>query len=334
MNNKEKKWRELARYLAGEMNMQEEVAYRSRIEKNHQRISELKAMEQTWKRYHAGTSGTDRNTGEAWMRLHKRLREDGLLDEVPMDSGRRNLMPLLRVAAVILLAIAIGGPALYFGVVRNHESASIEHQRAAQGVSTVDLPDGSRIYLNEGAEISYPSAFERDRSVTLRGEAFFEVMSDPGNPFMVSSGKVVVSVLGTSFNVKHSGRSEGVEVYVERGRVRMSMARSGQFLNLEPGEVGTVEGSGLTRSVQEDPNYISWKTKDFKFVNVELDRVIRKLEEAYHVEIRAEEGIDLNNLRLTSTYREQSIDAILETIATAFGMAVHKEKNTYYLTRN
>jgi len=97
--------------------------------------------------------------------------------------------------------------------------------------------------------------------------------------------------------------------------------------------MGKTDATRLTRSLQEDPNYISWKTKDFIFVNAELTRVIRKLEESYHVEIRAD-GVELNGLRLTSTYREQSIDAILETIATAFGMAVHKEKDTYYLTIN
>jgi len=333
MKKKAKKWSDLARYLAGEMSMQEEVAYRSRIENNHQDISELKAMEQTWKKYHAGSPGVQRHTREAWNQLQRRLGDDGLLDEPAMAAGKRQLMPLLRVAAIILLVLAIGSPVLYFGIFRNMDNTRVENHIAEKGVNTVDLPDGSRVYLNEGSEISYPPGFTRDRSVMLRGEAFFEVMSDPVNPFTVRSGKVVVSVLGTSFNVKDSDEYAGVEVYVESGKVRMSVENSDQFITLEPGEMGKTDATRLTRSLQEDPNYISWKTKDFIFVNAELTRVIRKLEESYHVEIRAD-GVELNGLRLTSTYREQSIDAILETIATAFGMAVHKEKDTYYLTIN
>ena len=53
---------------------------------------------------------------------------------------------------------------------------------AEKGVRTVDLPDGSRVFLNEGASISYPSAFSNERNIELNGEAFFEVMSDPMNP--------------------------------------------------------------------------------------------------------------------------------------------------------
>ncbi|HER09740.1 MAG TPA: DUF4974 domain-containing protein [Bacteroides sp.] len=333
MNKRANKWSELARYLAGEMDMLEEMEYRKTIENNNQHISDLKAMEETWKHFHAGTPGTERNTGEAWSRLQKKLREDGLLGKNPVGPPDRQITPFLRVAAVILLLLAVGGPLLWFGVKRNVDKYGVETHMAARGVNTVDLPDGSRIFLNQDAEISYPSDFEQNRTVKLNGEAFFEVMSDPVNPFTVRSGNVVVSVLGTSFNVRQSDRSPEVEVFVETGRVRMSVENSGQFITLEEGEMGRTEATQLTRTVQEDPNYIAWKTKDFKFVNAELDRVIGKLEEAYHVEIIAENA-DLRSLRLTSTYSEQSIDAILETIATAFGMTLRKEQNTYYLINN
>ncbi|HDS06138.1 MAG TPA: DUF4974 domain-containing protein [Bacteroides sp.] len=331
MKRKAKQWSDLARYLSGEMEMQEEMAFRGSIENDKRAISELEAMEKTWKFDHEDAPDNQRNTGEAWGRLQKRLKEDGLLEK-GRDSSRGSLMmPLLRVAATILLVLAIGGPVLYFGIMRKPGEPGVESHAADRGVSTVDLPDGSRVYLNEGAEISYPSVFEQNRSVRMRGEAFFEVMSDPVNPFTVRSGNVVVSVLGTSFNIKQSAPDRNIEVYVESGRVRMSVEESRQFITLEEGELGRTEAAGVTRSVQEDPNYMSWKTKDFKFVNTELDRVISKLEEAYHVEIRVEEA-GLHNLRLTSTYREQSIEAILETIAAAFGMTVHKEAQIYYLT--
>jgi len=331
MKRKAKQWSDLARYLSGEMEMQEEMAFRGSIENDKRAISELEAMEKTWKFDHEDAPENQRNTGEAWDRLQKRLREDGLLEKAPHSSRGSLMMPLLRVAATILLVLAIGGPVLYFGIMRNKSESGLESHVADRGVNTVDLPDGSRVYLNEGAEISYPSVFEQNRSVTMRGEAFFEVMSDPVNPFTVRSGNVVVSVLGTSFNIKQSVSAGNTEVFVESGMVRMSVEESRQFITLEEGELGRTEAAGCIRSVQEDPNYMSWKTKDFKFVNTELDRVISKLEEAYHVEIRVEEA-DLHNLRLTSTYREQSIEAILETIAAAFGMTVHKEAQIYYLT--
>ena len=143
---------------------------------------------------------------------------------------------------------------------------------------------------------------------------------------------MLVTVLGTSFNVKQLQNSSDVEVYVKTGKVRVSLEQSDQFIQLEPEEFGVVENRILSSSLQEDPNYISWKTKDFKFVNSALIEVLRELEDSYHVGIDAE-GLDLSELRITTSYSGQSIDAILETIAAAFEMSVSHKENNYFLTK-
>ena len=165
----------------------------------------------------------------------------------------------------------------------------------------------------------------------LKGEAYFEVMSDPVNPFTVRSGKVVVSVLGTSFNMKKSTDSKEVEVFVTSGKVRMAIDNSGQFITLESGDVGHTKRENLTKSIQKDSNYISWKTKDFKFVDAELLEVLKELEESYHVAIHPD-MTESNELKITNSYNEQSIDAILETIGTAFGLTISHEVDGYHLT--
>ena len=323
---------EMARYLAGEMTMKEEIAFLSESEKSQEQLSELKNMEKNWKYFDQNPSRKDWNSGEAWDRLHHRLESEGLLEERASRPDRSRFAPLLRIAATIALVLAIGLPALYFGVIRNNTEAAMEYHLAETGVSTVNLPDGSRVYLNEGAEISYSKAFTNQRAVKLRGEAFFEVMSDPQNPFTVSSGTMLVTVLGTSFNVKQLDQSSDVEVYVKTGKVRVSLEASDQFIQLEPEEFGIVENSTLSSRVQKDPNYISWKTKDFKFVNSALLEVIHELEESYHVDIIAED-LDLSDMRITTSYSGQSIDAILETIGTAFELSVSHKENSYFLTK-
>jgi len=323
---------EMARYLAGEMTMKEEIAFLSESEKSQEQLSELKNMEKNWKYFDQNPSRKDWNSGKAWDRLHQRLDSEGLLEDLTASADRNRFTPLLRIAASIALVLAIGIPALYFGVIRSNTDGAFEHHLAEAGVSTVDLPDGSRVYLNEGAEISYSKAFTNKRAVELSGEAFFEVMSDPQNPFTVSSGASLVTVLGTSFNVKQLGESSDVEIYVKTGKVRVSLEASDQFIQLEPEEFGIVENRILSSTAQEDPNYISWKTKDFKFVNSALAEVIRELEESYHVDIYAE-GLDLTDMRITTSYSGQSIDAILETIGTAFELSVSHKENSYFLTK-
>ncbi len=321
----------MARYLAGEMSTEEEIAFMHQIESNTKAHTELKKMEKSWKYFDDNPSGKKWDSGEGWNQLTARLQSDGLLEIPGQVPERRHLLPFLRVAASILLVLAIGIPALYYGVLKNNDGAPVKSQYSNSGVTTVDLPDGSRVFLNEGAEISYPTVFKQERAVELKGEAFFEVMSDPVNPFTVRSGKVVVSVLGTSFNVKQKTSASGVEVYVKTGKVRMALEKSGQFITLEPEEMGQATALNLSRTRQEDPNYISWKTKDFKFVDADLKDVLRELEESYHVLIHTE-GVELTDMQITTSYKEQSIDAILETIGAAFGMKVSNKDEGYYLT--
>jgi ferric-dicitrate binding protein FerR (iron transport regulator) len=309
----------------------EEIAFRKEIQSNPKQQIELKTMEKSWKYFDENPSRQRWDSSSAWNHLQQRLDADGLLEESASERATGKLLPLLRIAASIMLVLAIGIPALYFGVIRSDDGEALKTHYAENGVHTVDLPDGSRVFLNEGAEIAYAPVFKQERSVKLNGEAFFEVMSDPANPFTVHSGKVVISVLGTSFNVKNKKQSIDTEVYVKTGRVRMALEESDQFITLQAEEMGLSSTEELSKRPQEDPNYISWKTKDFKFVDAELREVLMELEESYHVKIHAE-GVNLSDMKITTSYRSLSIDAILETIGTAFGMNVSSREDGYYLT--
>lgn len=321
----------MARYLAGEMSMKEEIDFMSESGKSQEQLSELRNMEKHWKYFDQHPSREKWDSEEGWNQLHKKLDSEGLLDDQPVHPAERTFTPLLRIAASIALILAIGIPALYFGVIRDNPGENSRHYVAEEGVATVDLPDGSRVYLNKGAEITYSKAFKNQRSVSLTGEAFFEVMSDPQNPFTVHSGEMVVSVVGTSFNIKQLDRSSGTEVYVKTGLVKVSIVDSDQFIYLEPEQFGVVENRVLSSLGQEDPNYISWKTKDFKFVDSALDEVLQELEESFHVDITID--VDISDMRITTSYSGQSINAILETIGTAFEMNISQRDSGYFLTK-
>lgn len=320
---------DMARFFAGEMSAKEEITFRDQYEGNPKKLIELRTMEKTWKYFDETSSRGSADSGKAWGKLYQRLEEDGLLEQ---QTGRsRNLLPFLRAAASVLLILAVGIPTLYYGFIKDRNGDHLLRRFSENGVTTVNLPDGSRVSLNEGASITYPAEFAHERNLELEGEAFFEVMSDPVNPFTVRSGKVMVSVLGTSFNVKKSPTSREVEVYVQSGKVRMSMEQSGAFVTLKPGELGKTDRQKLVTTDQADPNYISWKTKDFKFVDAALADVLRELEESYHVAIHSDLA-DIKEMRITTSYSEQSIDAILETISTAFGLNISHSEKGYYLT--
>ncbi|WP_051664121.1 FecR family protein [Dyadobacter crusticola] len=87
----------------------------------------------------------------------------------------------------------------------------------------IHLPDGSTVLLNNGGELTYSQENfgKAGREVTLSGEGFFDVKHDPAHPFVVHTGKVTTTVLGTAFNVTASRSEQQVKVTVTRGRVRV-----------------------------------------------------------------------------------------------------------------
>ncbi|MEZ5069766.1 MAG: FecR domain-containing protein [Bacteroidales bacterium] len=282
------------------------------------------------KNTHTTTEIEDRSAKEmhtrlAWERLYHRLEKDGLLDEPPGEKKRLALRPWMAAAASLLVFLSLGS--LFLNQFRS-EGRTWEKRMAAEGVQSVNLPDGSLVVLNEGAILEYPKKFRGDRSVRLDGEGFFQVMADPAHPFHVQSGSVRITVLGTRFNVKRNPGLDEVEVYVESGTVEVTSLNNAGSLLLEKGQFARATGTLVSEAPQEELNYLAWYTKDFRFVDAPLEEVLRALELAYHVEIDAD-GSGIRELRITTTYSQQTLDAILETIGTAFGLTVQRQEEGY-----
>ena len=99
--------------------------------------------------------------------------------------------------------------------------ASLEKKQNSKGIkSTIQLADGSKIWLNADSKIQYPDVFSGDsRDVYLNGEAFFEVAKNPLKPFIIHLAKGTVRVLGTSFNIRAYDNEKVVETSVASGKV-------------------------------------------------------------------------------------------------------------------
>lgn len=124
-----------------------------------------------------------------------------------------------RVAAVVVMALMLGAGALLW-LMPMHQEASMQTICADRGeVLQVVLQDGTHIYLNADSRLVFPGRFTRyNRSVTLIGEAYFDVAKDKHHPFIVDLNGVSVEVLGTRFNVK-AYENEPLQVNLDEGHV-------------------------------------------------------------------------------------------------------------------
>jgi transmembrane sensor len=103
----------------------------------------------------------------------------------------------------------------------------------------LELPDGSKAWLNASSSITYPTAFiGKERIVYITGEVYFEVNPAPVSlgtgggktPFVVyinplAGGKgagAVIEVTGTHFNVNAYGDEPVIKTTLLQGKVRVS----------------------------------------------------------------------------------------------------------------
>lgn len=195
--------------------------------------------------------------------------------------------------AACIVALLLVLKTLDFWADRNKEEKKVEQEVVwlsksnPQGIkSKILLPDSSRVYLNAGSEIKYPENFIVNRQVILKGEAFFEVFRDKDHPFTVEASHIKTQVLGTSFNV-NSVFPESVEIGLATGSLKILNASSGEELILAPGEASNIaSGQGEMIKYSVDPKKIApWKEGILHFNNEDFERVVKKLENWYGVEI-------------------------------------------------
>jgi hypothetical protein len=162
--------------------------------------------------------------------------------------------------------------------------------------SEITLADGTRIWLNSGSQLSYPSRFKADsREVYLSGEAFFDVKANPDRPFYVITRDIRIKVLGTSFNVCSYLEDNTVQTVLLKGKVTAGKNKMlAGTIDLIPGERLTYDknNSNLSKDQVDVQLYSSWVNGYLVFKNVPINEVFTKLERFYNQPISVEEGLE------------------------------------------
>ncbi len=153
--------------------------------------------------------------------------------------------------------------------------------------SKIILPDGSVVHLNSESQISYPENFKENRTLTLSGEAFFEVVKDPFHPFEVISGAISTTALGTSFNIKAYPESKDIQVSLVTGKVQVKESDSQKEVVMSPGHAVkyNVLGAGMLVEPVKISNVLHWKEGILSFDKTPFSEVITSLERWYGVQV-------------------------------------------------
>ena len=264
-------------------------------------------------------------------RLDFNRRDGGTLSAAQAPAVRRMLDYRWMVAAASILVLVIAGALLYSGNKTGKRAIPLSTAPVVAkelvskfgSRSFIELPDGSKLWLNAGSKVQYPSAFaEGKRELTLSGEAFFDIKHDPGHPFVIHTGKLDVRVLGTILNIKAYPGDSLTETTLIKGKVEVDFANNAHSaIVLRPSQkliVSTGGASELTAPLIPDPKdgtiaETSWVENKLVFRSEPFAQLALKLERWYNVKIR----FDNEKYRmdeLTGTFKDQRIDEVMHAL--------------------
>ena len=297
---------------------------------------------------------TQKETDEVWKLTDFAMPDDAAIDvEAALDAVNQRIdameeaetktveMPWLRrnykyvsgVAAALIVALFLG-----FLVVSPSNSTVTVASNEQSIEMPLLLPDGTAVTFDGDAEITYPKHFNKStRSVDFEGVANFDVVADKEKPFIIHCNTMDVEVLGTSFLLNADPSSDRYFVDLYSGKVRMTaFDKKGNEIAqvvVLPGERGVLnlaQGELKTMTYPEikAEELVTERVLDFN--NVVLSTIVETLEYVYEVDIDLDE--EYASKKLTVRFSDQeTIDEVLETIATVFDFTVTKQNDVYLI---
>ena len=311
----------IARYLAGEMDEAERSAFEEEASKLPDGCILIEQMKRDWDLMGQYKKNKEVNTGKAWEKLHGRFQDEQLIPEQKQVSmSSRNVMPVLRWAAIFVGIVTLGSVMFYLGSQKSTESLVTLTTSNEPAALIQTLKDGSTVYLANNTSFSYPQQFSDDeRKVELKGEAYFEIARDPDKPFVIETSKATVEVLGTAFNVKVN-KNNSFELIVERGKVRVTpKSGSSESFIVTAGEKLSEVATGFLKEKNDDNTYMVWRTKRMRFKDEPLGNIVKVLNSNYHTNIVVEDN-DVAARKLTVTFDNSSIDTMTEVICVTMNL--------------
>jgi ferric-dicitrate binding protein FerR (iron transport regulator) len=342
-------------YLTGELNPKDTIVLMQWINTSEANQEYFNRIKTSWEL--AGKKGEmiHFNVDKSWKHAQFEINE---------QTRQRNIFGnrFLRTAATWLLLIAAGSIiTLVFNKKQKVEQfASKTEITAPLGAkSIVNMPDGTKVWLNAGSKLTYNAGFNvKDRVVELVGEAYFHVKTDKTKPFIVKTSDVIVRALGTRFNVKAYPDEKTITATLEEGKIDVQLATKidqGKVV-LSPNEnivfykkgyqaPKNVQPLAASKSkkvsndeleVQENVKtvlYTSWKEEKWIIESEPLSSLIPKLERKFNLTISFSDK-ELMNYRFSGSIKNETIEQIFKAMTYTAPVEYTVEKDTITLQLN
>ena len=294
-----------------------------------------KQLEKQWAQNSVPSLADYRERGKIWRSIKAGIGADQIL-----FRGQRRLR-IYGIAASIMILLMAG----YLIHLQVNSESNIDYivSTGKQDVRFVQLNDGSRVKMGAGSEISYPGHFKNaERLVKLKGQAYFKVAKDQNKPFKVEVDNIVVTALGTAFEIFCDPNRQTIETSLIEGKVRIEqkdrdnkVLKSTTLLPDQKYVFSKITGESyvLKTDMQKYLGWLGDESLDFK--DEQLADIIPRMEYWYGCSIDFDSS--LSHERFSFKIRNESIETILKLMSASSAASVkfrRTDKGNYVITKS
>ncbi len=168
------------------------------------------------------------------------------------------------------------------------------------------LEDSTQVWLNAASSLEFPDEFNsKTREVYLSGEAYFDVKHADKIPFIIHTGNISTTVLGTAFNIKAYPGQKNIIVSVSRGKVKVS--RENRLVTtLVNGQQAKIEdkGQGIIERVIPANDIAAWQQGSIVFDDESFEDIIADMERIYSTSINLQNN-SIRRLNISTSFKKE-----------------------------
>lgn len=202
---------------------------------------------------------------------------------IELDSSREGTLTTQGSALVVNNSSSI----LTYGANKNSTGEQVYNTLSTPrgGQYCLVLSDGTKVWLNANSSIRFPATFNGDtRSVSIKGEAYFEVAKNKAKPFLVTAKEATIAVLGTHFNIMAYEDESMMTTTLLEGAVKVS--KGDRFKILKPGVQAQILEDGIMKTeVVDVDEEMAWKNGWFNFNSWDIQRIMRQISRWYDIDV-------------------------------------------------
>lgn len=305
-----------ARYAGGDITAEEERELMEYVADASYRDEIYRLMSETWERESTSASMDPRTMAT-------------LIERITATRSRSNWSLVYRVAAAFVILALAGSASFYYYTQSASNATATVHSPLPdpRPPKALVLADGSTVILKEGSELFYPESFDgaSRRTVTLKGEGFFDIVHDPEKPFVVQTGALQTHVLGTAFVIRAYDEDTHITVIVSRGKVQVTDEQRVIGTLTKDQQITFDKQRHLSeqQTVKSDST-LAWTRRDIYFDDITFAEAALQLSARFNVKVHFEEE-RASQCRFTATFIEgESFAKIMEVIC-AFNHAGYRQ---------